>query len=131
MALGDRLKYARNEAGYTLEGAAEAIGASFNTIWRYEAGYHKPSGPTLYALARLYRRPVEWFHGEGETSEVKLDEDDATYMEDLDLLMNEASLALRATAHDLSDEAIRSIADFIRYVHAREEREKSEREGTG
>ena len=75
MALGDRLKYARNEAGYTLEGAAEAIGASFNTIWRYEAGYHKPSGPTLYALARLYRRPVEWFHGEGETSEVKLDED--------------------------------------------------------
>ena len=63
---GDRLKQARREAGLTLERAADVLGTSFNTIWRYEAEQHRPSGPTLYALASLYNRPVEWFFAEVE-----------------------------------------------------------------
>ena len=64
MPLPERLKQARREAGLTLEGTAERVNTGFNTIWRYEAGYHRPSGPTLYALAALYNKPVEWFFDE-------------------------------------------------------------------
>ena len=64
MPLPERLKQARREAGLTLEGAAERVNTGFNTIWRYEAGRHQPSGPTLYALAALYNKPVEWFFDE-------------------------------------------------------------------
>ena len=66
MGRGERLKRARQEAGLTLERAADLLGTSFNTIWRYEAEQHRPSGPTLYALASLYKRPVEWFSDEKE-----------------------------------------------------------------
>ena len=41
---------------------------------------------------------------------------------DRELLMNEVDLAFRAVSNELSDEAIRSIADYIRFVHEREER---------
>ena len=64
MNLPGRLKRARQKSGLTLEKAAEAVGTSFNTIWRYEAGQHQPSGSKLYALATLYGKPVEWFLGE-------------------------------------------------------------------
>ena len=59
-----RLKEARLQRGKTLEAVAEAIDSSLTTIWRYEAGQRRPSGPTLYALATLYNKPVEWFFGE-------------------------------------------------------------------
>ena len=62
----NRLKRARLQAGLTLQQAAEAVGTDLNSIWRYEAGRHKPSGPALHALANLYNKTVEWFFGEEE-----------------------------------------------------------------
>ena len=61
-----RLKEARVQAGLTLQQAAEAVGTDLNSIWRYEAGRHRPSGPALHALANVYGKPVEWFFGEEE-----------------------------------------------------------------
>ena len=120
-----RLKSARLQAGLTLEKAAEALGTDLNSIWRYEAGRHRPSGPALYALASLYGKPVEWFFGEEEQGQTKPDDDTERWSieADRELVMNEASLALRSTGKELSDEAIRSIADFIRFVHEKERRE--------
>ena len=59
----NRLKQARLQAGLTLQRAAEAVSTDLNSIWRYEAGRHRPSGPALHALAHLYNKPVEWFFG--------------------------------------------------------------------
>ena len=64
MAVAERLRQARKEAGLTLEGVAEAVGASANTVWRYEAAQRNPSGLAIYALAALYRKPVAWFFQE-------------------------------------------------------------------
>ena len=113
-----RLKQARLYRGMTLEAVAEALESSFTTIWRYEAGQRRPSGPTLYALADLYGKTVEWFFGDGEEAS-----EQSPIEADRELVMNEASLALRSTGKELSDEAIRSIADFIRFVHEKERRE--------
>ncbi len=113
-----RLKQARLYRGMTLEAVAEALDSSFTTIWRYEAGQRRPSGPTLYTLAELYGKTVEWFFGDSE------EDSEQSFIEaDRELVMNEASLALRSTGKELSDEAIRSIADFIRFVHEKERRE--------
>ena len=59
-----RFKEARVQAGLTLQQAAEAVGTDLNSIWRYEAGRHRPSGPALHALANVYGKSVEWFFGE-------------------------------------------------------------------
>ena len=61
-----RLREARVQAGLTLQQAAEAVGTDLNSIWRYEAGRHRPSGPALHALANVYGKSVEWFFGEEE-----------------------------------------------------------------
>ena len=129
--LPTRLKQSRLEAGLTLEKAAEALGTDFNTIWRYEAGRHKPSGPVLYALATLYSKSVEWFFGEDAPADSGAEESPGPEEPDIEadraLIENEASLALRQVAPDLSDHAIQQIAAFIRFTHAQDARERRER----
>ena len=45
---------------------------------------------------------------------------------DWDLIMNEASVALRTASPDLTEEEIRAIASYIRFVHERKDRESRE-----
>ena len=62
--LGQRLKEARLEAGLTLTDAARRAGIELTSVWRYEAGQREPMAHVIYALAKVYRKPVEWFYGE-------------------------------------------------------------------
>ena len=94
-------------------------------IYMYEAGQRRPSTLALKGLASLYNKRVEWFFDEDADDE----EIDSDLLADMDLIMNEADLALRQVSNQLSPEAIRSIADYIRFVHEREERERRESEG--
>ena len=124
-SLGSRLREARRYAALTQQSAGEKIGVDPNTIARYEAGRITPSSTALFALAQIYKRSVEWFYAEEEQGQTKPDDDTERWAieADRELVMNEASLALRSTGKELSDEAIRSIADFIRFVHEKERRE--------
>ena len=118
-ALGDRLRKARLEKGLTLEQVADRVGVRLNTVWSYENGKYNPSEPVLRMCAQVFQKPVEWFYGEEQDD----DPGQSSIEADRELVMNEASLALRSTGKELSDEAIRSIADFIRFVHEKERRE--------
>ena len=122
-----RLREARLAARMTQLAVGELVGLEANTIARYEAGRIKPSSTALFALARIYKRPMEWFLGELDSDNPY---EDPSLQADLELVMNEASLALRQVGDQLSPEAIRSIAEFIRFVHDREEKER-ERAGYG
>ena len=128
-SLGDRLRKARLSLKLTQHAAGELVGVEPNTIARYEAGRIKPSSTALFALSQIYERPMEWFLGEPGDSEDQ--PSDPTYEVDLELVMNEASLALRQVSDRLSPEAIKSIADYIRFVDEREEREGREGEAQG
>ena len=123
--LADKLRQARLLSGYTVERAADAIDTSTTSIWRYESGQRRPSGPTLHALAALYGTSVDWFFGEDKP------QPERSIEADRELVMNEAQLALRSTSDELSDEAISDIADYIRFVREREERRRRERQGGG
>ena len=128
-SLGDRLKRARLLKGMTLERAADSIGVKLNTVWRYEKGEIQPSEPVLRMCSQVYEQPMGWLLGEDEPTApdpLAPHPEQSDVEADRELLMNEASLALRAVSGDLSDDAIHSIADFIRYVHARDEQLKRE-----
>ena len=62
--LHENLRKARLLCGLTQEEAAEAVGTTVTSIWRYEAGYRRPSGPILFALATLYETTVAGFNGD-------------------------------------------------------------------
>jgi transcriptional regulator with XRE-family HTH domain len=51
MAIGDRLKAARDQRGWTQEHLAEAADFSVRTIQRIESGPHDPGSETILALA--------------------------------------------------------------------------------
>ena len=123
--LGQRLKQARVGAGLTQRQAGQAIGVDPNTIYSYETDRVNPSGPALHSLAHAYDKHYEWFFGEGDQRQPEPESkaEQLPIEADRELVMNEASLALRSTGKELSDEAIRSIADFIRFVHEKERRE--------
>ena len=62
--LGDRLREARLERGFTLEHAAERVGVRLNTVWCYEKNKFRPSEPVLRLCAQIYDKPYAWFFGE-------------------------------------------------------------------
>ena len=128
VSLDRKLRQAREESDMTQQRAAELAGLERNSVWRYEAGQREPSASTLNVLARIYKKPVDWFW-----EEEKREESDFPPLtpEDIkanrELVMSVESLALRASRAELSDEAIADIADYIRFVREREERRRRER----
>ena len=61
---GKRLKQARIESGLTIKEAARRGGTQMASLWRYEAGQREPMAHMVYAMAKVYRRPIEWFYGD-------------------------------------------------------------------
>ena len=115
---GLRLREARKRAGLTLERVAERLGVSRQTVSHWEQGRQWPSLEYARALADLYGVSVDSLMGRttGEGGEGNL-------KGDLQLLLQESRLALRmAEEGELTDEEIRSIADFIRFVRGRRRR---------
>ena len=123
-----RLADARHQAGMTQEQAADRAGLSRTSIARYESGLVSPSPVSLNMLAVLYGKTVDWLLGreEEEQPPPMTEEEQAELDADRELIMNEASLALRSASPDLTEEEIRAIASYIRFVHARQERESRE-----
>ena len=120
--LGERLREGRRRAGLRQEQVAEAIGSHPVTVSKYERGVQDPSTELLSAMARLYQVSLDWLLGNDQPAV------DPDYEADLELVMNEASLALRQVSDRLSPAAIKSIADYIRFV---DQQERAESEGEG
>ena len=111
-----RLRLARRRALLSLEEASQQSGISSSTLGRYERGSIKPTRANLETLATLYRRTLTWFAPRGrmlgaeqaETSVPPLMHDD------------EVLEAYGIAQPDLPPEAVRSIADYIQFLHDRE-----------
>lgn len=58
-----RLKYARQEAGYTLAKAAEKVYLSREAVGHYEAGKRVPPIDRVCMLANLYGVSIDWLCG--------------------------------------------------------------------
>ena len=127
MSLRERLRLAREQHGWTQQEAGDRAGVSANMIYMYEAGQRNPSTLALRGLASLYGRSVEWLLSDDEDSLTE----DYENMTDREIVMSEPMVALRAARPDLSDDAMADIANYIKFVHEREERRRRERQGEG
>jgi Zn-dependent peptidase ImmA (M78 family)/DNA-binding XRE family transcriptional regulator len=64
MSISDRLKQARDFAGYTLEKVKECTGIDDSCISSYERGQAEPNFARLSKLAEVYRVPISFFFEE-------------------------------------------------------------------
>jgi transcriptional regulator with XRE-family HTH domain len=74
VAMGARLRQAREYLGLSQEAVAEALGVPRASVSAMESGRRKVSSLELRNLARLYRRPLDWFY----TSEIEPIAEDET-----------------------------------------------------
>jgi transcriptional regulator with XRE-family HTH domain len=64
MSISDRLKQAREFAGYTLEKVKECTGIDDSCLSSYERGQAEPTFARLSKLAEIYRVPISFFFEE-------------------------------------------------------------------
>lgn len=99
-AMGKRLRSAREYVGLSQDDVAEYLGVSRPAVTNMEAGNRKVSADELARLARLYRRPYEYFIGEETESE------DVT------------TTALYRVTRDLSDRDREQVLQFAQFLRA-------------
>ncbi len=114
--VGKRLRSAREEAGLTQEEAAETIGVSRHNLSAWERGVSQPMSDKLPPAAALYGVSTDWILGRES---------------DLETIMSEPELALRASRDDLSPGALKEIADLIRWKRQQARRQRDEGEPGG
>ena len=101
-----RLKAARRDSGLTQVQAAQRSKHSLSSIRRYETGIASPSKAGLTRLALVYRKPTRWFV-----------QSDGPKRDTQELTMDEALRAYELVQPDLTTDSVRTIADFILFVH--------------
>ena len=122
----------------TVESVAAALDTSPTSIWRYEAGQRRPSGPTLHAIAGLYRKSTEWFFGVEEADpqsrqkQAAQDEpmgaNDSIHEQNIAFIESQPELAFMGSQGDLTPEEALEVRNFIEYTLAKREQRKH-REG--
>ena len=114
-----RLKEVRLEADLTQEEAATLTRMGRHSVQRYEAGLREPSASALKSLADAYSKNLDWFWGDHEEKRApKASQLPAG--NGRETRRNAAQIALQDVQSDLSDEAIKFIANCIRFIHTRE-----------
>ena len=64
-SMGARLRQAREFLGLSQEAVAEALGVPRASVSAMESGRRKVSSLELRDLARIYKRPLDWFYDAG------------------------------------------------------------------
>lgn len=118
LQVGSRIKQHRNRMGLSAEAVSEMMRVSRNTVFGWESGRQLPAGPKMVQLANLYGVSIDQLLG-------RLERGDET------LLMEEAELALRSASDQLTPEDVKSIRDYIQFVHERRRREALEADDEG
>jgi transcriptional regulator with XRE-family HTH domain len=62
-SMGARLREAREFLGMSQEAVAEALGIPRASMSAIESGRRKVGSLELRELARIYKRPIDWFYG--------------------------------------------------------------------
>ena len=108
-----RLRLGRRRASLSQQEASEQSRISRSTLGRYERGSIKPTTENLEALATLYRRPFTWFVTQTPVQSAGPTGADPD-------MYDEVLEAYSIAQPDLPQEALKSIADYIRFLHDRE-----------
>lgn len=72
--MGARLRLAREYLGFSQEEVAETLGVPRASVSAMESGRRKVSSIEIRNLARLYRRPIEFFYDDASNEVITEDE---------------------------------------------------------
>ena len=131
--LGNRLRAARLERGWSQQEVARRAGISATMVYRYETDRRHPSALALRGLAAVFERSVQWFYEE-MNPEPRL-QADRRFLEreswfhdgmgqepklqvDRRFLEHGSVLVLDQLGGKLSDKAASALADLIRAAYA-------------
>ena len=117
----DRLKRLRNEAGLSQEQLAERLQLSRPAIGHYETGFRKPDLDTLQCIARFFDVSTDYLLG--RTDDPTPPSADLSDVLSTDEAITLAFSKVGGPLAELSPEAIRSVKEYIEFVHERERRE--------
>lgn len=70
--IGERIKQARQEIGYSQKELGEALRLSDRTVSAYEVGRAQPSLTILQGLSEVTQRPISYFLDEQEYAQIDL-----------------------------------------------------------
>jgi transcriptional regulator with XRE-family HTH domain len=73
---GDRLRWIREQRGFTQEELAEQLGIGAKEIWRYENNKTKPSGETVAEIAKFFGITADFLLGLTEAPVSELQQSD-------------------------------------------------------
>jgi transcriptional regulator with XRE-family HTH domain len=99
-SMGARLRQAREFLGISQEAVAEALGVPRASVSAMESGRRKVSSLELRDLARLYKRPLDWFYG----------------AEDEPIVEDETVSALFRAAKNLNQEDKEQVLRFAEFL---------------
>ncbi|MFJ7663703.1 helix-turn-helix domain-containing protein [Lysinibacillus sp. NPDC097162] len=127
MALGERLKKARNDKGLTQIEAAKKLGVTNGALSGYERNYRDPDTNMLKQMAELYEVSLDYLVGNkiinnNETGLSKKDERDigkrmAKIKKDLlEGSSNDNNDALSFMGEPMSEEAIESLLEALEHA---------------
>lgn len=119
MALGKRLKHARENARKTQKQVADKLGISIGTLSGYERDYRDPDTDTLNNLAELYNVSADYLLGrtdDMQISEASTDEDIKKLMDDPEFMA-----AFKDMPGD-PEEAKRDLIGFMKFWKEQDER---------
>ena len=110
-SVGQRLRQAREQLGWSQQDVGRRAGVDPNMIYQYESGHRNPSRLALRGLASLYGKPVEWFFAEEE--EEPSESPDPSSGDTMELA--EFRDAIQRQVHD--GEVLAKIQDRIESLH--------------
>jgi Zn-dependent peptidase ImmA (M78 family)/DNA-binding XRE family transcriptional regulator len=98
--LGERLRQARELAGFAQGEAAQALGITSAALSQYEGGKRRIEALTLDRIARLYGVPITYFFADTQTDQ-----------------QTDWEMALRSLANTLSAAGKAGVAKLIQRIH--------------
>jgi transcriptional regulator with XRE-family HTH domain len=76
-SIGKRVRWARTQSGYTLDGLAAAMGTTRQTIIRWEKGFYSPNAESRKKLAAATGQDTSFFSDSADEGEDDADADPA------------------------------------------------------
>lgn len=120
MSLGEKLKQARNNKGYTQVEAAKLLGITNGALSGYERNYRDPDTTMLKKLSDLYNVSLEWLLNSTVTSSPQIPKGSSDDQAAFEKFMNDPNLEVFYKELPKSDEEeIEQLREFWEFIKSK------------
>lgn len=120
MSLGEKLKQARNNKGYTQVEAAKLLGITNGALSGYERNYRDPDTTMLKKLSDLYNVSLEWLLNSTVTSSPQISKGSSDDQAAFEKFMNDPNLEVFYKELPKSDEEeIEQLREFWEFIKSK------------